>query len=267
MSSPPADDPSQDSLLNSSPRGQWFDVEIGGKPVPGFLPTRPREPAAAVLYLHGHALVTLRDNPVYTPLLEQHGLACLCPPGGRGWWTNRLSADFDPVVTPADYLEQSVFPWLEREWHVAPPRVPLVGVSMGGQGALRLAYRQPRRFPIVAAIAPAIDYHQWYGQGYPLDSLYGSAEEARQDTAILYLAGMSYPRRQLIVCDPTDDEWFPSSEKLVGKLSSSGMPHESDLVTSAGGHTWDYFNHVAGRVIGFVATSLEEESRRLDVDG
>ena len=257
----------RENTLGDAPRGTWFDVDIGGKPVPAYLPTQPREPLAAVLYLHGHALVTLRDNPVYTPLLEEYGLACICPPGGRGWWTDRVSVDFDPVTTPAAYLEQAVLPWLERDWNIAPPRVPLVGVSMGGQGALRLAYRQPRRFPVVAALAPAIDYHQWYGKGYPLDALYPDAETARQDTAILYLAGVAYPRRQLIVCDPSDDEWFPSSEKLVGKLSSSGMVFESDLVTSAGGHTWDYFNHMAGRVMGFVAAGLDAESRRLDISG
>lgn len=50
---------------------------------------------------------------------------------------------------------------------------------------------------------------------------------------------------------------------LATKLSSIGIPFDSDLVTSRGGHTWDYFNFMADRVISFVAERLEQESRRI----
>ena len=34
--------------------------------------------------------------------------------------------------------------------------VAACGISMGGQGALKLAYRRPQDFPIVAALTPAV---------------------------------------------------------------------------------------------------------------
>ena len=37
---------------------------------------------------------------------------------------------------------------------------------MGGQAALRLAYRHPEKFPIAAAIAPAIDFHLGMRHGH-----------------------------------------------------------------------------------------------------
>jgi hypothetical protein len=67
----------------------------------------------------------------------------------------------------------------------------------------------------------------------------------------------------LIVCDPADAEWFESAERLTMKLRSIGIPFESDLETSAGGHSWEYFDMMAPRVIGFVADRLEQESRRV----
>ena len=42
------------------------------------------------------------------------------------------------------------------------------------------------------------------------------------------------------------------------KLSSSGIPFEADLTTSRGGHGWQYFEHMAPKVIGFVAEHLRE---------
>ena len=60
--------------------------------------------------------------------------------------------------------------------------VGLLGVGMGGQGALLLAFKQPELFPVVAGIASSIEYHELYGHGTPVDALYDSKEQCRQDT-------------------------------------------------------------------------------------
>jgi S-formylglutathione hydrolase FrmB len=70
------------------------------------------------------------------------------------------------------------------------------------------------------------------------------------------------PRHIFFCCDP-DDNWLRGNDRLHEKLSALGVAHEYDLTTRAGGHTWDYYNAVAGRVLGFLANGLEQESRRL----
>lgn len=257
----------RDALGSAALRPGWSDVTLGGKSVPLFVPTTPLEPAAAVLYLHGHAEITLRENPAYTPLLEQAGLYCVCPPGGKSWWVDRISPDYDTGRTPHRYLMDEIVPWMREALGLGERRIGLIGVSMGGQAVLRLAFQRPIEFPVVAAIAPAVEYHIWHGRGLPLDAIYPTAEAARQDSALLAVQGARRPRHLLVVCDPTDEEWVPSAEKFVEKLRSAGIPHEADLVTSAGGHTWDYFNAIAGKVVSFVAAGLDRESRRLPVSG
>jgi S-formylglutathione hydrolase len=128
---------------------------------------------------------------------------------------------------------------------------------MGGQGALQLAYRHPREFPVVAAIAPAVDFHTWHGRGLPLDEMFPTRESARQETATLHVHPLNWPQHQLFVSDPADAEWFEGCERLASKLVSIGIPFERDLETSAGGHTWEYFNAMAPRVIEFVAERLQ----------
>ncbi len=101
------------------------------------------------------------------------------------------------------------------------------------------------------------------GLGLPLDEIYPDQEAARQDTITLWLHPLNWPRHQLLMCDPTDVEWFEGTERLASKLSSTGIPFELDFTTSHGGHSWTYFNHVAPRVVQFLRDALEKERRRL----
>jgi pimeloyl-ACP methyl ester carboxylesterase len=243
--------------------GQWQQVDIGGKTADVFFPTKRAPANFAVLFLHGHGLVTLKENAIYTAHFERLGWACVCPHGKRSWWGDRVCAEFDSLQTPVSYLRQAVVPWMADHLQASSPAIALLGVSMGGQGALRLAYRFPHEFPIVAALAPSVDLQLWHGRGLPLDEMYPNAEAARQDTATLLLHPLNWPRHQLLICDPTDADWFEGTERLASKLSSTGIPFESDFHTQHGGHSWKYFNHVAPRAMQFLAGALDHESRRL----
>lgn len=243
--------------------GVWSEVEIAGKKADVYEPREPSEPAGAVMHLHGHGLTTLKDNPVYSAELDRHGLRAICPHGARAWWLDLVCEEFDPQMTPLSFLTDHVVPFANERWGIRPPAIAVSGNSMGGQGALQLAFRRPREFPVVAAICPAVDFHKWHGQGLPLDEMFSSREAARQQTATLRLHPLNWPRHLLIVCDPTDVEWFEGAERLTMKMSASGIPYEADFETSHGGHTWDYCNYMAPKVLEFIATALEKESRRL----
>ena len=121
---------------------------------------------------------------------------------------------------------------------------------------LQLAYRWPRDFPNVAAIAPAVDFHNWYGYGLTLDQMFASKESARQQTATLNVHPLSWPKHQFLCCDPQDEYWFEGTDRLAMKLSSIGIPFERDLTTTAGGHSWAYFERMAAPALEFLAKSL-----------
>lgn len=241
----------------------WREVLIGGKKADLYIPTKLRDPQFGILFLHGHARITLKDNPFYTAQLEKHGLIALCPDGARSWWGNRISREFDEQISPQAFLREQVLPWLASEFGLLPPAIGLFGISMGGQGALRLSYAHPNEFPVVVALSPIIDFHQLYGQGLPLDQIFPNAEAARQETVVLHLHPLNWPRHQLLMCDPGDHDWFEGFERLLGKLHSTGIPFESDVMTRAGGHSWEYFNHQAPRIIEFFVERLEKERLRL----
>jgi S-formylglutathione hydrolase FrmB len=241
---------------------EWQRYELAGHEVDWYLPTGMDRPLWGVIYLHGRDRVLLRDEPYFTYWLDRLGLACAAPLGGEGWWLDRIAPSFDPQQTAEAFVVREVVPWLEERWQLRIGRVGLFGVSLGGHGALRLAFKYPKMFPVVAAISPTIDFYEAWGQGSELDAMYPSKEHCRLDSALLHVQLESWPEAIYFCCDPADF-WYRGNERLREKLTVLGVAHTCDLLTSAGGHSWEYFYRMAEPALRFVREHLERYSRRL----
>lgn len=243
----------------------WSTEKIAGHAVDYFEPTEPNQHGYVVLYLHGVHLGRLVENAVFTEQFERHGLRVVAPMTQRSWWTDRICPEFDPNITAERHVRDNVLPAIAERYGTRPPRVGLLGTSMGGQGALRLAFKHPDTFPVVAALAPAIDYQLRWGheeEGATLPRMYADAESVRQDTATLHIHPLYWPRNTFFCCDPGDRLWYESSERLHMKLAALGVPHQCDLETEAGGHGIHYYNAQAPRAVGWLVEALEKERRR-----
>ncbi|QGJ70818.1 Esterase [Planctomycetales bacterium 10988] len=244
--------------------GAWRIADIGGHPAEIYDPPEVKHPHSAVMYLHGVKLGKLTDKPEYLRRFDEAGMRVIAPHTERSWWTDKICPEFDPKLTAERYLLDHVLPWLQAEMNVKPGLTALLGISMGGQGALRLAFKYPRLFPIAAAISPAIDYWRYFEIFSTLPEMYSDPEAARQDSAILHLHPLNWPRHLWFCCDPNDVDWGESSERLQMKLASLGIPHTCDLETEAGGHHWRYYNAMAGPAFHFILERLQQETQRLD---
>lgn len=118
----------------------------------------PEERLPLVLVLHGadssgEVLAFLR--PVVDALwadgsLPRVVLASVSTPTVGGFYLDRDGARWESLVAEA-------FPRLvAREYGTDPERVALLGSSMGGYGALKIAFADPGRWRAVAAVAPAL---------------------------------------------------------------------------------------------------------------
>jgi S-formylglutathione hydrolase FrmB len=237
----------------------WTTATVGGHAVDCFRPPGPT--AGAMLFLHPVGGEMPRTNAMYTAAFARHALAVVAPFGGQGWWADRLCPEFDAHIPPEAHLLQAVLPWAEAEFGRSIRAI--AGISMGGQGALRLGFKYAGRFPVVASVAGAFDVQEYFGRGTPLDGMYRSREACRQDTAILHLRPPDVPPHIGFVCDPTDELWFRGNDRLAEKLSAYGMPFTADLTTTAGGHSWAYFDAMADWLAGYVVAGLQNSARRL----
>lgn len=239
----------------------WSRIGIGGKPADVYRPAGRSK--FAVLFLHPVGQESPADNAAYTDGFRRHDLAVVAPWGGESWWADRIDPGFDPAVTAERHVLHAVVPWMEAEWGLEPRSVAVAGISMGGQGAIRLGFKYPDRFPVVAGVASAFDYYERHGRGTSIDAMYPTREKCRQDGAGLHVSPLKFPSHVWFACDPVDAEWFRGNDRLHEKLRALGIPHTVDLETAAGGHGWPYFEAMAAPMTAFLVAGLEKDSRRL----
>ena len=247
-------------------RRPWTTALVAGHPCQLFEPAERHPSGYVVLYLHGVHQGTLEQQTPFVEQFERHGLSVVAPQTGRSWWVDRICPEFDLAISAQRYVLEHVLPFIQQRFGTQPPRIALLGTSMGGQGALRYSYLFPRLFPAVAAISPAIDFQKRVREaeeGDPLLRMYADPEAARQDTAILLIHPLNWPRHQFFCCDPADPRWYDSVDRLRMKLASLGVPFECDLETTGGGHGFGYYNQMAPRAVNFLVNALNSEQLRL----
>jgi S-formylglutathione hydrolase FrmB len=244
-------------------QGTWTQTILGTHGLEIYTPATDSPAPFGILYLHSAGGESLRGEMAFTRLFDELGLPCFCPQGDQSWWTDRLCPTFDPDRSAEAFLLQVVLPYVETTFGIAPPRLGLLGISMGGQGALRLGFRYPQLFPAVAGISSALEYHQLMYQKTPLDRMYETKEQCRQDTAPMHINPHTVPPTIFFCCDPTDTFWIRGNDRLHEKLAALGIAHEYDLTTSRGGHSWEYFDAMADRALRTVHAGLVQQSRRL----
>lgn len=247
------------------PENSWQRVLVDGHEVWLFEPEVRHARGYSVIYLHDQRDEIHLERSHLIDACRTSGLRVVAPRAERSWWLDRLVPCFDQRYSPLEFIAQEILPLTASRLEGAPAQTALLGVGMGGQGALRLAYKLPRLFPVVAAIRPAIDFHLLVpDDDEELTELFGDREWARQHTATLHVHPLNWPTQQFFCCDPQDYAWFDSSDRLRMKLGSMGIPFEADLETSAGGVAPDYVAMQAERAVAFVIRGLEKERLRVE---
>jgi enterochelin esterase-like enzyme len=129
-----------------------------------------------------------------------------------------------------------------------PGRIAVMGVSMGGYGALLLAEKYPDLFGAVAAISPAV----WTGyrqarQANP--GAYASAAAFAAGDVVTHAAALS--RRPVRIAVGYDDPFYPGVRALARAL-----PPGAVVVLGPGCHDSSFFTAQEPPSLGFLARCL-----------
>jgi S-formylglutathione hydrolase len=191
-------------------------------------------------------------------LLSHRGLNAVMPQCRGAWWLDRPERGFPMETAPLRFVAERVAGWIGETWGQRPPKLGVLGVGRGGQGAMQLAYRWPQVFPVVAAISPAIDFHARQRDDPTLSDVFESQEAARQQTATLHLHPLNWPPHQWFVCDPAADWRHDGCARLASKLTSIGIPFTADLRSTNGGDAAAYVEQQLPLAAEFLAARLRE---------
>jgi hypothetical protein len=256
MSTPPS----------STSHSRWTTCDVAGHAVEVFQPPREEgRPAGAIVHLRDLDDVPPSGHAPWRAACESSPLPVVSLAGGSTWWLDRVVGRFDAHLAPEAFVLGPLAAWLRERYGLAPGAIAVVGQGSGGQGALRLAYRHPATFPVAAAVLPAIDFHRTMETGEPgsdtLWELYGDVEVARQQTAILHVHPLNWPRHQAFWTHAGNLRSSDAAERLHSKLIALGIFHEAELAGLIEERAWLESATVAA--VRFTVERLERDARRV----
>jgi len=213
---------------------------------------RPGGALPLLVMLHGfggnHADALAGMSPAQAVAINSGGtalapIAMVTVDGGGGYWNPHPGDD------PMTMVTGELIPRCQRLGLGRPPqRIGVMGISMGGYGALLFAEKHPRLFAAAAAISPAI----WtsYAQADAANSgAYASAAAFDANDVITHTASLA--GRPVRVASGYDDPFYPGVQALARAL-----PHGAVVNFARGCHTGSFFLEQEPPSLAFLARYL-----------
>lgn len=200
------------------------------------------------MFIHGGAFNLVQDLWERGQITE---FLIATPNAGASFYINSR----DTKVKYEDFFLQEFLPGIAARYRVAPGRenCAISGVSMGGYGALHLAFRHPEVFSGVSTHSPAvIDQIPAFASPTPASGIRGSVLEGafgsppdpffwdRNSPLTLARKANLAGLKIYFDCGDQDDFGFEQGARLLDKaLSKRNIPHEAHIYP--GRHDWQYF--------------------------
>jgi S-formylglutathione hydrolase FrmB len=168
--------------------------------------------------------------------------------GGDSYWNPH------PGDNPQAMLTEELIPLCQRKGlGTGARKIGVLGISMGGYGALLLAEKYPRLVGAVAAISPAI----WtsYAQAQSANpGAYASAAAFTAADAVTHAGALAgVPVR---VASGYDDPFYPGVRTLARALPQNPGGVRAEVYFGSGCHTGAFFNAQEPSSLAFLARHL-----------
>jgi putative tributyrin esterase len=223
-----------------------------------------------VYLLHGGGGNGFRDWSNYSDVVQfaSRGLLLVMPQGDYSYYTN---AALRPQDRYEDYIVKDLAADVARRFPVRDDREgrALVGVSMGGFGAVTLALRHPDRFAFAGALSPAIDVPRrrftWrrLGQSQRFREIFGPDDStSRRDDDPFVLVRSTDPAKApyfYVSCGQREGLLAPNRE-FAASLDRYAVAHEFHVVP--GGHDWNQWNGQLPALFDSLSSHLSPNKQR-----
>lgn len=178
-------------------------------------------------------------------LTNQHGIIIVCPDGQDSWY---FDSPVDPKMQFETYVSKELVEYIDSHYRTRPNRYmrAITGLSMGGHGALFLAFRHPDVFWSCGSMSGCMDITQYPDSWHIKDRL-GNRDDNRQrwrDHAVCNLVDQVKdsplkPAQNIIFDDGLNDIFIKNNIALHEQLVEKGIDH--DFTVRPGRHSWDYW--------------------------
>lgn len=196
-----------------------------------------------VIYLLHGAWGSYRDWPQKADLrslASQYSIIFVCPDGQDSWY---FDSPIDPTFQFETYITQELRAYVESHYRTINDSKyrAITGLSMGGHGALWLAWRHPNIYGSCGSMSGGVDIYNFPNKWKINERLgdYESNKEVWREHSVMNLVPTLEPGQNIIIDDGNKDIFIKENNALHEALDKQGIPH--DYIVRPGAHTWSYW--------------------------
>lgn len=175
---------------------------------------------------------------------DRYDMIIVCPDGGYNSWY------FDSPVNKSSryetYISQELVKWVDAKYKTIKNSAgrAITGLSMGGHGALYLAFRHQDVYGAAGSMSGGVDIRPFPGN-WDLSEKLGSYAENPENwnkNTVVNMVHLLKPDGLSLIFDcGTADFFYEVNLKLHKELEYRNVPH--DFVSRPGKHDWNYWNN------------------------
>lgn len=200
-----------------------------------------------VYLLHGYSgnfAGWVNGMPSSKTLADKYQYIVVCPDGNYGSWY--FDSPIDTTWKYETYISKELIDWVDKNYKTIASREgrAITGLSMGGHGALFLAFRHQDVYGACGSMSGGVDIRPFplnWDIAKRLGDMKSHPENWEKYTVMNQLNSLSPNSIKIIVDCGTEDFFYEVNVKLHQELMYRNIPH--DFITRPGGHDAKYWDN------------------------
>ena len=199
-----------------------------------------------VYLLHGYSgnfLTWIENVPDLRELVDLYDIIVVCPDGGYSSWY--FDSPVDEEYKYDTHVAGEIVDFIDENYSTIQNRKgrAITGHSMGGHGALYLAFRHQDIFGAAGSQSGGVDIRP-FPDNWEISEILGEYEDYpdnwEKNTVINMTDLLKSDSLAIIIDCGTDDFFYTVNKNLHNRLTELNIPHE--YIERPGGHDWEYWN-------------------------
>jgi S-formylglutathione hydrolase FrmB len=218
-----------------------------------------------VYLLHGYSgnhLDWIKRDKGFEKAVDQYNMIIVCPDGGyNSWYWN---SPIDPKSQYETFISDELVKSIDAKYTTIKDRTgrAITGLSMGGHGALYLAFKHQDIFGAAGSMSGGVDIRPFPNNWDMAKQLgtYAEQPERWEKNTVINMLNLLTPNSLAIIIDcGTDDFFFKVNENLHQQLIYRNIPH--DFIIRPGAHTWTYWTNAVKYQLLFMKNYFDSSKR------
>jgi S-formylglutathione hydrolase FrmB len=186
----------------------------------------------------------IKKVPAITKLADTYHMLIVCPDGNfAGWY---FDSPMNKEWMYETYVASELISYIDKHYSTIANRKgrAITGLSMGGHGALFLAFKHQDVFGAAGSMSGVVDIRQ-FSDSYGIEQVlgkYSEHPELWEQHCVVSLIYLLKPNSLALTFDcGYDDGMYSGNQELHEKLMERKIPH--DYTVRPGGHSWEYWSN------------------------